>query len=56
MYSIPETYLNLNGLDLGVMQNKKRVNNVELPEWCNENPYIFIYYMRKSLEEKLCSS
>jgi hypothetical protein len=28
MYSIPETYINVNGLDLGIMQNKKRVNIV----------------------------
>lgn len=56
MFSVPETYLNLNGLNLGIMQNKKRVHNVELPEWCKENPYTFVYYMRKSLEEKLASS
>jgi len=31
LYCLPEAYLNINGLDLGVMQNKKRVHNVALP-------------------------
>lgn len=38
------------------MQNKRRVHNVELPEWCKENPYTFVYFMRKSLEEKITNS
>ena len=33
LYTIPEVYLNINKLDMGVMQSKKRVHNVELPEW-----------------------
>jgi hypothetical protein len=37
------------------MQNKKRVNIVELPEWCNDNPYQFVAMMKKGLEEKLTS-
>lgn len=31
MYTLPEVYLNVNKQDFGVMQSKKRVNNVELP-------------------------
>lgn len=49
MYTIPEAYLNINGLNLGVMQNKKRVHNVELPEWAKGNPYNFLYKMRRCL-------
>ncbi len=33
MYTFPESYMNINKLDLGVMQNQKRVHNVELPAW-----------------------
>ena len=34
------------------MQNKKRVNNLELPDWARENPYLFVYNLRKCLEEE----
>lgn len=36
---------------MGVMQNKKRVNNVELPEWARENPYLYVTKLRKAFEE-----
>ncbi len=55
LYSIPEAYLNINGLDFGVMQSKKRVHNIELPDWARENPYLFVYNMRKCLQEETVS-
>jgi hypothetical protein len=55
MYTIPEAYLNLNGLDFGVMQSKKRVHNLELPEWARDNPYFYVYHLRKTLEEDYVS-
>lgn len=37
------------------MQNKRRVHNVELPEWARENPYHYVAQMRKSLEESVAN-
>ncbi len=34
-YFMPEVFLNLNCLNLGVMQNGTRVNNTELPFWAD---------------------
>lgn len=48
MYTFPEAYLNLNKLDLGVMQNQKRVHNVELPGWARDNPYVYVCKIRKA--------
>jgi hypothetical protein len=33
-FYMPEMYLNLEKLDFGIQQNKVRVHNVILPEWC----------------------
>lgn len=51
MYTLPEIYLNINKLDLGLMQNKKRVHNVELPEWSKDNPYLYVTKLRRAFEE-----
>jgi hypothetical protein len=51
MYTIPEVYLNINKWNFGIMQNQKRVHNVELPPWSRENPYLFVSKLRKSFEE-----
>jgi hypothetical protein len=51
-FYLPELLLNINKLNLGFMHTEERVHNVELPEWSNQNPYIFCYVMRKLLECK----
>ena len=33
------------------MQNKKRVHNVELPEWSKENPYLYVTKLRRAFED-----
>jgi hypothetical protein len=48
-------YLNINKWDLGVMQNHRRVHNVELPPWAKENPYLYISKLRRGFEEQFVS-
>jgi beige protein homolog 1 len=48
-FYLPEMYLNLDCLDLGVQQNGKRVDQVILPDWAEGNPYKYVSVMRKSL-------
>ena len=55
MYTIPESYLNINKLDLGIMQNKKRVHNIELPEWSKDNPYLYVTKLRRAFEDNTVS-
>jgi len=51
-YYLPEMFLNLNHNDMGIKTDKKRVDNVHLPEWCNNNPYEFIIQHRLILESQ----
>lgn len=51
-YSVPEFLLNMNRLDLGVSQSNERVDNVLLPKWSHENPFIFVYLMSRLLESQ----
>lgn len=43
-------FLNEQQYDLGVMQSKKRVNNVELPQWAHDNPYLYVMKLRRAFE------
>ncbi|KAL4471642.1 hypothetical protein ABPG74_008535 [Tetrahymena malaccensis] len=54
-YYLPELFLNLEKHDFGIMQSKERVHNVVLPPWCNQDPYLFIYNHRLSLEGEIVS-
>jgi hypothetical protein len=53
-YYLPEMFLNLNNLNLGVRtdsnMNKQIVHNVEVPEWANGDPFEFVIKMRDHLE------
>jgi hypothetical protein len=51
-FYLPEMYLNVNKLDLGILHTQERVNNVELPVWSDQNPYKMVYVMRRHLESK----
>lgn len=42
-------------LDLGVRQNKKRVNDVKMPKWA-ETPEKFLSIMRDALESEYVSN
>ena len=41
-YYIPEMFLNINNLNLGIRRNKSKVNNVICPIWSNDDPYKMI--------------
>ena len=51
-FFMPELLLNINKLNLGLLHTDERVNCVELPQWTDQNPYIFTYMLRKILESK----
>lgn len=40
---------------MGIMQNEKRVHNVELPPWARENPYLYVTKLRRAFEESVVS-
>ena len=51
-FYLPEMFLNINGLNLGTLENSTVVNDVLTP--CSNNPYDFIITMKTVLEsEKL---
>ena len=47
-FYLPEMFININNLNLGVLENGEEVNDVKTP--CNNNPYDFIMIMRAVLE------
>jgi hypothetical protein len=49
-FYLPEMFLNQSKHDFGMMQNKKRVNNVEMPQWARDNPYLYVAKLRKGFE------
>ena len=51
-FYLPAMYINFNKYNFGTTQTGFRVNNVELPQSFNKNPYKFIYELRKLLESK----
>ena len=50
MFCNPEIFINVDQYDFGTMQNGRRVHDVQLPLWCREDPYRFVYMLRKGLE------
>ena len=48
-FYLPEIFLNINNLDMGVRENGTKVNNVLTP--CENNPYEFVFKMRTILED-----
>jgi hypothetical protein len=48
-------FLNQEKYDLGLMQNKRRVHNVELPKWARDNPYLYVTKLRKAFEMDVVS-
>ena len=52
-FYLPEMFLNINKLNIGVLENGEEVNNVLTP--CNNNPYDFIMIMKSVLESNKIS-
>ena len=55
LFYLPEMFLNLNKEGLGVKQDSRSVNHVELPLWAN-SPIDFVIKHRKALESWYVSS
>ena len=49
-FFLPELFLNKEKHDFGHQQTEERVNNVNLPTWCFNDPYIFVARHRQALE------
>ena len=52
LFYFPFILMNKNNFDFGINQNKQRVHNVGLPANFKQNPYKFVYTMRKILESQ----
>ncbi len=55
MYYLPELFININNLNLGHIYFHEQlieVGNVNLPDWSNKNPYIFIAKIMEIFENE----
>ena len=55
LFYLPEMLVNINNLDLGIRQNKRKMNNVSLPKWANNSEFNFIRYHKKAIESRYVS-
>jgi hypothetical protein len=53
-FYLPEMFMNLNEFNLGLTQDKQRVNDVELPKWA-KNAHDFVRINRLALESEFVS-
>ena len=53
-FYLPEMFLNINNLNMGILENGKKVDNVNIP--CDNNPYDFIMVMKSVLENNKLSN
>jgi hypothetical protein len=54
-FNLPEMFMNINKLDMGVKQSGESVGDVELPPWA-ATPYDFVRINREALESEYVSS
>lgn len=54
-FSLPQTYINENGFDLGATSGGKVLNDLELPPWA-ASPYHFTSVLRRGLETNYVGS
>ena len=54
-YCCPEILLNQNNLQMGKTQEGVLVNDVELPEWCQGDPYRYVVQLRRAFESDYVS-
>lgn len=55
-FFLPEMFLNLTNLDLGIKQNNEPVDDVQLPDWCpNSDARLFTLIHRQALESAYVS-
>ena len=49
VYTLPEMFANLNNYQYGLTQEKVAVDNVILPKWSGQDPYVFVAGLRRHL-------
>lgn len=49
-FFLPEFLINHEGFDFGLRQSEERVDSVQLPPWCLNDPRLFILIHRQALE------
>lgn len=54
-FYLPEMFLNKNNINFGRRADKQEVNNIQLPHWCQGNPYRFVAGVREALESNYVS-
>ena len=47
--------MNMNKIKFGVKQDGTIVDNVKLPEWCNNDPYFYVVFLREAFESHYVS-
>ena len=52
-FYLPEMFLNINNLNMGILENGEEVNDIKTP--CHNNPYEFIMIMKSILESDIIS-
>ncbi|TRY64090.1 hypothetical protein TCAL_10775 [Tigriopus californicus] len=53
LFTLPELFSNLEGLDMGQKQTGDLVRDVILPPWAKNNPRLFIKLHRQAIESKI---
>ena len=48
-------FINKNNYSYGLTQDKVEVDNVILPKWADNNPFLFVAELRKQLESRYVS-
>lgn len=48
-------FINKNNYSYGLTQDKVEVDNVILPKWAGNNPFLFVAELRKQLESRYVS-
>ena len=55
LYYLPELFVNTNEYVFGYTQKRKKVSDVELPQWSQNDPRLFVLIHKKIFEHKIVS-
>ena len=51
----PELFINQNRVQFGVKQDGTVVDDIQLPPWSSNDPYLFVIYLREAFESHYVS-
>ena len=54
-YYCPEMFSNNNKIRFGTKQDGNVVDDVKLPAWCNNDPHLFVIFLREAFESNYVS-